>query len=126
MPPETKSMGTLQVELQHLKDGQERIEEGFKGLGHRLDNVAEALVGLIRVTERVNAVDARLTIVEKTSKEREEIANRGKTYMDATRYLLPIFLGAVITFLVWITIEDKETLKRIHNLELLIYKGETK
>lgn len=126
MLPETKSMGTLQVELQHLKDGQERIEEGFKGLGSRLDNVAEALVGLIRVTERVNAVDARLVIVETTTKNREEIANRGKTYMDATRYMLPIFLGAVVTFLIWVTVEDKETLKRIHNLELLIYKEEKK
>lgn len=124
MPPNEKSIGVVSVEIEHLQEGQKRIEDGLGSLAGKVDTVASALGDLIRFTEKHDALSLRVTNLEIESRSRADIANRGKAYMDVTKFLVPVTLAAVLTFFGWFGPQIIAVDRRIHNLELGAPKSE--
>lgn len=117
MPPE-KTMGVVSVEIEHLQQGQTRIEASLDKLSGKLDSVGEALTSLIRLTEKHDALADRVTVLETTAKERETVAHRGEAYMNATKYLLPLALGVIISMVGWLVSRVDGHDDKLHQLEV--------
>jgi len=115
MPPE-KSMGVVSVEIEHLQQGQVRIEAGLEKLSGKLDSVGDALTSLIRLTEKHDALADRVSVLETTAKERETVAHRGQAYMNATKYLLPLALTVIMSMVGWLVSRVDEHDEKLHDI----------
>jgi len=117
MPPE-KSMGVVSVEIEHLQQGQTRIEAGLEKLSGKLDSVGDALTSLIRLTEKHDALADRVSALEVTAKERETVAHRGEAYMNATKYLLPLALTVIMSMVGWLVSRVDDHDMKIQKIEV--------
>lgn len=87
-------METITAEVHHLQVGQQRIET-------KLDQVADALSALIRLTERHDALTNRVENLEKESARRSDTASRGEAYMAFTKFVAPLLIGIILTYCSW-------------------------
>jgi hypothetical protein len=117
MPPE-KSVDSMAVEITHLQQGQVRIESSIDKLSDKLDGVGQALTSLIRLTEKHDALADRVKILESESSDRAEVAHRGEAYMNATKYLLPLALGVIVSMVGWLVSRVDNHDSQIHQLEV--------
>jgi len=117
MPPE-RNVESMAVEIQHLQQGQSRIESSIDKLSDKLDGVGQALTSLIRLTEKHDALADRVKILETESKSREGVVHRGEAYMSAAKYLFPFALVVMSSFIGWLITRVDGHDTKIHQIEV--------
>lgn len=98
MAEEQPNVHSMQADIKLLQQGQQHIQTAVIGMSTKLDGVVDALTTLVRLTEKHDALSARVKVLEKSSDERESVASTGKSYMFAASVILPV----VIAFVAWI------------------------
>lgn len=116
--PTDRTMSSMAVEVQHLQESQTRIERSIDKLSDKLDGVGEALISLIRLTEKHDALSDRVDRLEKESKSRESVASSAKAYMAAAKYFLPFIIAAITGYVGWVDSEVRDNARQLHKIDV--------
>lgn len=92
---EDDKMHALELDVQFLKQGQSHIVSSLDAMSNKLDRVGDALVSLIRLTEKHDALVDRVKTIEDRNEKADSVVTRGNAFMFAASFGVPILLGVV-------------------------------
>lgn len=117
------NVNAMAVEIQHLQEGQRSIITSVDRLGGKIDGVVDALTSLVRLTEKHDALNDRVTKIEefivRRKEETDPVITEGRAYMRVASVVGSIALvvgGGFITWLVAQVDAAKSEISEVHQI----------